>query len=179
MQNELTATKNNSGTGLGLTISKKFIEMMGGQINVESIVNEGTNFIVYLPLKNTSHKATNKNEIKIEGQTKLKFNTELDSLLVDDTEWNQMLGKIVLENMNANVTIANNGNEAIERASQHNYHIILMDVQMSDMDGIQATQQIRKDEINNGNVHKTKIIELTANVLKEEVKTFLKETDHA
>jgi signal transduction histidine kinase/ActR/RegA family two-component response regulator len=173
MQNSMTSTKNTIGTGLGLTISKKFIEMMKGQIDVESIVNKGTTFIVYLPLKNTSFKTSNKKELKTEQKNNLKFNRKLEVLLVDDTEWNQMLGKIVLENMNANVTLANNGTEAIKQASQHNFHIVLMDIQMPDMNGIQATQQIRKNEKDNGAPNKTKIIALTANVLKEEVKTFL------
>jgi PAS domain S-box-containing protein len=127
------------GTGLGLAIVKQLVEPQGGTIHVESIVNEGSTFSFKLPFLKT----------KAEAQTELEL-IELDSelknlrvLVVEDMVLNQLLMKTVLDDFGFERDIADNGKIAIEKLKTNTYDIILMDLQMPEMNGFDATEYIR------------------------------------
>lgn len=128
------------GTGLGLTICKNLIEMQGGRITVSSRVNEGTTFSFYIP-----YEKGDLSMIPDDRKTELNFK-DLESiriLVAEDVELNQFLVRHILEAWGCEVTIVNNGKEALEKVRKQYFDLILMDIQMPEMDGITATKLIR------------------------------------
>lgn len=130
------------GTGLGLTIVKKLIDLLKGQITVSSVFGSGSNFKLSLPVKiqepNIAIPNTPTTIVKFEP---LNYNI----LLVEDNKTNQLLAKIRLESWKCNVDIANNGLEGVKSTEKKLYDVILMDVQMPVMDGYEATKIIKND----------------------------------
>jgi len=129
------------GTGLGLTIVKKLINLLKGEIKVESKFGEGSVFKISLPLKKSE-------EVTDEQSTESKLldqPLELNILLVDDNKTNQLLGKTRLERWKCKVDLASNGIEGVKKAQQKMYDVILMDIQMPIMDGYEATKIIKND----------------------------------
>jgi len=169
------------GTGLGLAISKRLVDDMGGKIGVNSKLNKGSCFWFELPLKISKENHFTINEIhndnccsttKFEDKI-INCNQKVDDitnintqpaniLLVEDNDVNQVVAMMHLKNLGYHVDLANNGIEAIEATSKKKYQTILMDMHMPEMDGIEATCQIRQ---NNGLNKQTPIIALTANVM--------------
>ncbi len=148
------------GTGLGLGICKQLVEKQGGTISVKSKINEGATFSFTLSFKKTN--AEIKSEI-----IELKLNDEIKIikvLLAEDIKLNQLLMKIILDDFNFKYDIADNGKIAIEKLQTESYDIILMDLQMPEMDGYEATAYIR-DIMN----LKIPIIALTADVTTADV----------
>jgi PAS domain S-box-containing protein len=143
------------GTGLGLAIVKQLVEPQGGTITVESKVDEGSTFSFTLSFKKTTEEA----EPAIEFA---ELNEEVKSirvLVVEDIALNQLLMKTVLDDFGFERDIAANGKIAIERLEAKTYDIILMDLQMPEMNGFEATEYIR-----NTMNSKIPIIALTADV---------------
>jgi|GEM_PF-2527824 len=158
-QADLSTTRKFGGTGLGLTISRKIIELMGGELQVTSEINRGSifSFSLTLPKKITINESRRNNDIST-----AKINDTANILLVEDDRVNQMVARKLLEKLNCQVTVANNGQEAIDSLNHGSYNIIFMDIQMPIMDGIEATRHIRKKDKN------SIIIAMTANVMKED-----------
>ncbi|MBL4938814.1 MAG: response regulator [Lutibacter sp.] len=129
------------GTGLGLTIVKKLINLLKGEIKVESKFGEGSVFKITLPLKKSEEVS---DEQTIENKL-LDQPLDLNILLVDDNKTNQLLGKTRLERWNCKVDLASNGIESVKMAQQNMYDVILMDIQMPIMDGYEATKIIKND----------------------------------
>jgi signal transduction histidine kinase len=151
------------GTGLGLTICKQLLQLQGGDIYVKSTVGKGTSFQFNLPFginlnfTPVASVDTNKqeNEFPLAGK---------QVLVAEDNEINQKLIEFVLRKAGGTVTIANNGEEAIQHLQQNNlYDLIIMDLQMPKMDGYATTYYIR----NNLRL-KTPIIAMTATAMKDE-----------
>ncbi len=143
------------GTGLGLAIVKQLVEPQGGSVRVKSTVNEGSTFSFTLSFQKTNADAELENEI-IELDTAIK---NIKVLVVEDIALNQLLMKTLLDEFGFDRDIAENGKIAIEKLKKKDYDVILMDLQMPEMNGFEATEYIRKTM--NSNIP---IIALTADV---------------
>ncbi|MFT4679129.1 MAG: signal transduction histidine kinase/CheY-like chemotaxis protein [Flavobacteriales bacterium] len=144
-----------AGTGLGLTITKQLVELYKGKIEVSSTLNEGTCFCVHLPFETTTEKIEAVNEKNIVTDTRFASGK---ILVAEDNPLNQKyLGKL-LKKWNMDFDLAENGAQAVEMARVQQYHLILMDIQMPEMDGFKATIQIR----NIASYQNTPIIGLSA-----------------
>lgn len=143
------------GTGLGLAIVKQLIEPQGGTIRVNSIIHEGSTFSFTLPFQKTNVDIELENELaEIDSEMK-----NIKVLVVEDIALNQLLMKTLLDDFGFERDIAENGKIAIEKLQENDYDIILMDLQMPEMNGFEATKYIRNT------MHSTiPIIALTADV---------------
>ena len=128
------------GTGLGLAIVKQLVESQGGSIMVKSKINEYSRFSFTLPFLKTKEKAVLDNEI-MELDKEIKG---IRVLVVEDMALNQLLMKTVLDDFGFERDIAENGKIAIEKLKTNQYDIVLMDLQMPEMNGFEATEYIRK-----------------------------------
>jgi len=149
------------GTGLGLSIVKRLVELFKGSISVESKINEGSKFTVMFP-HIPADEIVASDQLKTHSQKKLK---NLNILVVEDNKINQMVTKKLLEKNGHSYQMAENGLEALQLVEQNTFDIILMDINMPVMNGIEASIKMRNLGI------KTPIIALTAsdkeNILKE------------
>jgi PAS domain S-box-containing protein len=143
------------GTGLGLAIVKQLVEPQGGNIRVKSKINEGSTFSFTLSFQKTTADAELENEL-MELDTEIK---NIKVLVVEDIPLNQLLMKTLLDDFGFDRDIAENGKIAIEKLKNKDYDIILMDLQMPEMNGFEATEYIR-NTLNS----KIPIIALTADV---------------
>ena len=161
VQADTSISRKYGGTGLGLTITKTLIEIMGGTISVESTLGEGSIFTVNLPLKITKEEQPKLLSQIIQSENSSDYP---HVLLVEDYAANILVATTFLEQSGYSYDLAKNGIEAVERAKQGNYIAVLMDVQMHGMDGFEATRQIREYEKNSGK-QPALIIGMTAHAL--------------
>ena len=143
-QGDASTSRKYGGTGLGLAICKRIVELMKGEINVESQVGKGSTFSFSLRFKMADcmeQANIRSNQIGVE---KLYGNKRI--LLVEDSSVNMQMTKEILENMGLDTDIAQSGEEAVKKAENNNYELILMDIRMPGMDGYETTRRIRKLE---------------------------------
>ncbi|MEO1784272.1 ATP-binding protein [Thermodesulfobium sp. 4217-1] len=153
-------TRNFGGTGLGLVISKRLIEMLGGHITVESEKGKGTKFEFYLNFKKSKGR---RSDTLLDGNDFKKIKTQIRILLVDDDMVNAKVIGLMLHNWGYSFDSARNGLEAVDLFKNNKFDLILMDIQMPILDGIEATKKIREIE---GDKNHIPVIALTANALK-------------
>ncbi|MCG6343126.1 ATP-binding protein [Vibrio fluvialis] len=164
IQADTSITRNYGGTGLGLAITKHLVELMGGTIKVNSKLGEGSLFTISIPLESRSTAAANENAGQLsDTKTYDALDNSKHILVVEDTKTNQMVIQLLLNRMGYNVTIANNGQHALELIEKNrSFDLIFMDISMPIMDGIQATRILRSQRLT------TPIIALTAHSMNSD-----------
>ncbi len=166
-QIEQDQLKNIKGTGLGLTITKEIIEILGGNIEVESVRGVGTKFYFAIPFLSTTQKIE---AIELHPYTTMDENLKhsekkLPILVVEDNLINQKYLTRLLEKQEIAYDIANNGEEAVNRSLQTKYGLILMDIQMPILNGYEATSVIKNAQNPNSS---TPIVALTASAMLDQ-----------
>ncbi|MDO6474660.1 aerobic respiration two-component sensor histidine kinase ArcB [Alteromonas sp. 1_MG-2023] len=142
-----------TGTGIGLAICKQMVDLMNGDIRVMSEVGKGTRFEIELPLQ-ISNRPMQVSKLLV---------TDLNILLVEDIELNVMVAKALLEKLGQTVDVAMTGQEAIDKARENHYDLILLDIQLPDMTGFDVANTLRDEDLVMG----TPMVALTANVIKK------------
>jgi len=170
-QEDTSTTRKFGGTGLGLSISSRLVRLMGGDLQVESSVGEGSRFFFELPaeictmtVEPDKREAVRKSEIPLAVQGHI--------LIAEDNKTNQMLLSMILDDYDVTYDIVNDGAEAVLNYKFNRYDIILMDENMPIMNGIEATRHIRELEAELSR-KPTPIIAVTANALAEDRERFL------
>ncbi len=164
-QEDQSIARKFGGTGLGLSISKNLVELMGGDISIESEKNIGTQVHIKLPFDTSENKYLPVNKPD-EYINRAAFDNKR-ILLVEDNKVNRIVASIILKKMNMIIDEAENGKVALYYTQENKYDLILMDLQMPEMDGITTTRIIRENNIN------TPIIALTANAIQEELEELM------
>lgn len=136
-----STTRTRGGTGLGLVISKRLTELLGGSLTVESVLNEGSTFVLQLPFEETACPVS---EVDTSVRRKLKRESGQDGLVlvVEDNPTNQKILERLLTKAGFRCETVDNGVEAIEAVQNRTYHLVLMDCHMPEMDGYEATERI-------------------------------------
>jgi PleD family two-component response regulator len=139
-QEDSSISRKYGGTGLGMAITRELIHLMKGEIKIKSKKNVGTEISIFLDMNKSIEKSESKNievkeHISIEG-TRV--------LLVEDNELNQLVAENSLTHFGCEVIKADNGKMPVDILSKQQFDIILMDIQMPELDGIEATKIIRK-----------------------------------
>jgi len=170
-QEDISTTRKYGGTGLGLTLSMQLVKMMGGDIKVDSVVGKGSTFTVELPTQvcDNVEKCLGRIE-QVDDIEDIRFNGKV--LVVEDNKTNQMLITMILGDLGLDFEIANDGVHALEKFKSNRYDLVFMDENMPNMNGIEATSQIRALE-SNESLDPTPIVALTANALSNDKKRFL------
>ncbi|MCC9136962.1 PAS domain S-box protein [Pontibacter silvestris] len=160
-------TRKYGGTGLGLNICKNLVELQGGNIWVDSQEGMGSAFRFVLTYLKSNELLENAEKPEIDYQSL----GHIRVLLAEDNEINIYLAESILSSWGVSVDVACNGKEAVALASKNNYDVVLMDVQMPELNGLDATQQIRQlpDQLK-ANVP---IIALTANAIKGDAEKYM------
>lgn len=166
-QGDNSLTKSREGIGLGLSVSRRMVEGLGGQLEIKSERGRGStaSFVISTEVRNSPE------DIVTASSSVENPKQSANILLADDNKINQTYMSHFLEKQSFNVTIAKNGEEAIEAYKRGSFSVVLMDIQMPVMSGLEATLGIRKYE-REKNISKVPIIAVTASVTGDEVEVY-------
>ena len=168
-QSDNSDTRKYGGTGLGIPITNELVKMMGGTMKMESDLGKGTSIQVELPFAVAKKAVVDKDgrKNKLHGQDSLALRksdgSPLNVLVVEDHEINRKMLVAMLSKQGITCDLAVNGQEAVEKVSSEVYDLVLMDIQMPIMDGLEATRQIRSMSM----IHQPRVIALTGHAMEE------------
>lgn len=167
-----STTRQYGGTGLGLAISKRLIELMDGDLQLKSAPGEGSTFHIHLPMSipDINLDTLINQQSEKTGQNTRICNQECHVLLVEDVATNRLVATAMLHQQGMTVDEAENGKLALEKLAERDYDLILMDIRMPIMDGLETTQHIRAAEEKGQHIP---IIALTANATQDDRQTCL------
>ena len=174
-QADTTITRRFGGSGLGLSITRALIEMMGGRIETESKPGEGSRFLVSVPLVracslaeyDADHAAAQAGAPGAEEDPVAASLKGLRVLLADDHPINQRVVQLILEPFGVKVTTVENGQDALDAFTAGDFDLVLMDMQMPVMDGLAATRGLRRLEAEHPGRPRTAVIMLSANAMRQ------------
>ena len=158
------------GTGLGMSIVKRLVDAMGGQIAIESRIGRGTKVQISLPLESAARTFDRHGDRSAIGT----IPPDLRVLAADDIDTNRLVIEKMLEMIGLDPVMANGGEEAIEACARERFDLLLLDISMPGIDGIEALHTIREDERRRG-LDRTPAIAVTANVLSHQVNAYMEE----
>jgi len=167
-QADTSVTRKFGGSGLGLTIVKKLVELQGGKIRVSSREGKGTEFRIMIPYQVGDKMDLPEEERLYEPDRELLKGIRI--LLADDDETNQILAGTILDGWKVRYDVANDGEEALKYLEKNSYDVVLMDIHMPHISGMEVVKKVRSDA-DNPNVQ-TKFIAVTANVIKSDIRTY-------
>jgi signal transduction histidine kinase/ActR/RegA family two-component response regulator len=169
-QADSSHTRKYGGTGLGLTISRSLVELMGGELRCESRLGEGSRFSFSVPFDLPAEEAESSPSAEHLGEERDGDLENMHVLLAEDNEINQLIVEELLRDAGVIVTTVENGLEAVKAVEKESFDLVLMDIQMPEMDGLTATAQIHS----NPKYKDLPIIALTAHALPEDREASLK-----
>jgi CheY-like chemotaxis protein len=164
-QADASTTRRFGGTGLGLAISRQLVELMGGQIGVESVEGQGSTFWFELTLagREAKERVVVSAPVEPDSATADLVNLRYRVLVAEDNVVNQRVAASILRKYGCRMDVAANGREAVDLWEKLPYDLVLMDCQMPEMDGYEATAEIRRRE---GGARRTPIVAMTANAMQ-------------
>ena len=170
-QEDTSTTRKFGGTGLGLSISSHLVKLMGSELKVESTVHKGSKFYFDMPVEVCSEDTIN-NSFDVDEQIDSNVDLKGHVLVVEDNKTNQMLMKIILDDLGVTYDITNDGAEGVLNFKLNKYDVILMDENMPIMNGIEASKHIREIE-EEKSLTPIPIIAVTANALTGDKEKFI------
>ncbi len=170
VQADSSTSRSFGGTGLGLAICKRIVDAMGGALTVSSVLDQGSTFRAELPLARVDQRraaASGSDDAVDEASKALRI------LVVDDSETNRLVAAGLLRPVNAKVTLAETGENAVQLYQAGEFDLVFMDIRMPGMDGFETLSELRRIEAEAG-AARTPVIAMTANVMGAQIEQYTK-----